>query len=60
VEPHADALTYLILRRGGFSRYPANPSTAEQRGLAEKAKALNASLERLKAQTGLVAKALQS
>ena len=60
-KPHADALTYLISAAGRIFSVSTNIlSTAEQRGLTDKAKALNASLERLKAQTGLVAKALQS
>jgi len=60
-KPHADALTYLISAAG---RVHANASTvlttAEQRGLVDKAKALSASLDRLKTQTQLVAKALRS
>lgn len=60
-KPHADALTYLMAAAG---RVLSNAATvlavAEQRGLVDKAKALTASLERLKGQTTLVAKALQS
>lgn len=60
-KPHADALTYLISAAGRvFSVSAGVLSVAEQRGLTEKAKAMNASLDRLKTQTGLVAKALQS
>jgi len=60
-KPHADALTYLISAAGRIFSVSTNIlSVAEQRGLTDKAKALNASLERLKTQTGLVAKALQS
>ena len=60
-KPHADALTYLISAAG---RVHANANsvlaTAEQRGLVDKAKALQASLDRLKTQTKLVAAALRS
>jgi len=60
-KPHADALTYLISAAG---RVLSNANTvlavAEQRGLVDKAKAMQASLDRMKAQTAVVAKALQS
>lgn len=60
-KPHADSLTYLISTAG---RVHANASsvltTAEQRGLVDKVKALNASLDRLKTQTKLVAAALRN
>jgi hypothetical protein len=60
-KPHADALTYLIAAAGRVFAVSTNLlSTAEQRGLTDKVKGLNASLEKLKVQTGLVAKALQS
>lgn len=60
-KPHADALTYLIAAAGRVLSNAAGVlAVAEQRGLVDKAKALNASLDRVKAQTALVAKALQS
>lgn len=60
-KPHADALTYLIAAAGRvFSISSKILLTAEQRGLTDKAKALSGTLEKLKAQTSLVAKALQS
>jgi hypothetical protein len=60
-KPHADTLTYLIAAAGRvFSVSTKLLSVAEQRGLTDKAKALSASLDKLKAQTSLVAKALQS
>lgn len=60
-KPHADALTYLIAAAGRvFSVSTRILSTAEQRGLNDKAKAMTASLDKLRAQTSLVAKALQS
>jgi hypothetical protein len=60
-KPHADALTYLISAAGRvLSNATSVLAVAEQRGLVDKAKALNASLDRMKAQTALVAKALQS
>ncbi|MDP9263840.1 MAG: hypothetical protein M3O85_05915 [Acidobacteriota bacterium] len=60
-KPHADALTYLISAAGRvLSNATAVLAIAEQRGLVDKAKALNVSLDRMKNQTGLVAKALQS
>ena len=60
-KPHADALTYLIAAAGRVFSNSSNVLTvAERRGLVEKVKALNASLDRLRTQTSLVAKALQS
>jgi formate-dependent nitrite reductase cytochrome c552 subunit len=60
-KPHADALTYLITAAGRvFALSTKLLAVAEQRGLTDKAKALNASLDKLKTQTSLVAKALQS
>ncbi|MGH9492544.1 MAG: hypothetical protein ACRD2K_03500 [Terriglobales bacterium] len=60
-KPHADALTYLIAVAGRvFSSSTNILAVAEQRGLVDKVKSLNASLDRLKTQTALVAKALQS
>jgi hypothetical protein len=60
-KPHADALTYLIAAAGRvLSNAAPVLAVAEQRGLVDKAKALKASLDRLKGQTTLVAKALQS
>ena len=60
-KPHADALTYLIAAAGRVFSNSSNVLTvAERRGLVEKVKALNASLDRLRTQTSLVAKTLQS
>jgi hypothetical protein len=60
-KPHADALTYLIAAAGRLFDSATNIlAVAEQRGLLEKVKSLNGSLDRLKTQTGAVAKALQS
>lgn len=60
-KPHADVLTYLISAAGRIFAASSNvQAVAEQRGLADKAKALSASIEKLKTQTALVAKALQS
>ena len=60
-KPHADALTYLIASAARLFESATNIlAVAEQRGLLEKVKSLNASLDRLKTQTAAVAKALQS
>jgi hypothetical protein len=60
-KPHADALTYLIAAAGRVFAVSTNLlAVAEQRGLADKAKALSASLDKLRTQTSLVAKSLQS
>jgi hypothetical protein len=60
-KPHADALTYLIASAGRLFDSATNIlAVAEQRGLLEKVKSLNGSLDRLRTQTAAVAKALQS
>ena len=60
-KPHADALTYLMSAGGRVLANATNVlAAAEQRGLVDKAKALQGSLDRMKTQTAVVAKALQS
>ncbi len=59
-KPHADALTWLMTTaQKTEERCTEVLKTAEQRGLAEKALTLNASLQKLKTQVQLAAKALQ-
>ena len=60
-KPHADALAYLIAAAGRvFASSAGLLEVAERRGLAEKVKSMNASLDRLRTQTAVAAKALQS
>ena len=59
-KPHADALTHLLTASGKcIESGKAALAVAEQRGLADKGKALTGSMEKLRAQMGYVAKALQ-
>ncbi len=59
-KPHADALTFLINTAQKIQEQSgAVLATAEQRGLAEKATSLTASLQKLRQQVQLAAKALQ-
>lgn len=59
-KPHADALTWLLTSAQKAEQQCGEVlKIAEQRGLAEKALALNASIQKLKTQIQLAAKALQ-
>ena len=59
-KPHADALTYLMTASAKcVESGKAVVAVAEQRGLGEKVKALNAGMDKLRAQIQMVAKALQ-
>ncbi len=59
-KPHADALTYLLTASGKcIESGKAVLAVSEQRGLAEKGKALGAGMDKLRAQMQYVAKALQ-
>ncbi|MGI9104590.1 MAG: hypothetical protein ACR2IF_19280 [Terriglobales bacterium] len=59
-KPHADALTFLISSAQKLEEQSeAVLATAEQRGLADKASSLNGSLQKLRQQVQLAAKALQ-
>ncbi len=60
-KPHADSLTYLLTASGKcIESGKVVVTVAEQRGLAEKIKAINGSMDKLRAQMQYVAKALQS
>ncbi len=59
-KPHADALTWLLTKAQQTEQQCAEIlKTAEQRGLAEKALTLNASMQKLKVQIQLAADTLQ-
>jgi len=59
-KPHADSLTYLLTASGKcIESGKAVLAGSEQRGLAQKTKALSASMDQLRAQMQYVAKALQ-
>ena len=59
-KPHADALTWLLTNAQKAEQQCGEVlKTAEQRGLAEKALALNASIQKLKVQIQQAAKMLQ-
>jgi hypothetical protein len=59
-KPHADALTYLMTSSQKLQEQCDEIlATADQRGLAEKSSALNTSLQKLRMQVQLAARALQ-
>ena len=60
-KPHADTLTYLISAGNrGMEEGTKLVGLAEQRGLADKAKSMQATVEKLKAQINVVAQTLQA
>ena len=60
-KPHADSLTYLLTASSlCLEKGKALLAVAEQRGLADKVKAITGSMEKLRSQMQFVAKALQS
>jgi hypothetical protein len=59
-KPHADSLTFLLnMARGSLDQATKLATTAEQRGLAEKASAMKTSLQRLQAEMQRAAQALE-
>jgi hypothetical protein len=60
-KPHADSLAYLLAYAQRLQEQCGNlMGVAQQRGLTDKVNALNASLQRLRGQVGVAARALQA
>jgi hypothetical protein len=60
-KPHADSLTYMLTAsRQALDNSGHVSVVAEQRGLAEKVKAMNATQDKLRGQINVVAELLQS